>query len=216
MTAILYPSHNLCNLLLFSCFCTPYSSSVPSVFLSSEACALHQTFVCLSASFHHFLFPVLTLPRLFFFLWAPKETKRGALHGQIRKNNVLISFLNVSSFVLCSFNSLFFRLFFLILLSFLLFFYPSILSFNLASSVVLHFAISMDIFISFITLPVLQPVFAIFVSVFNSFYIPLPLSGGDTSSSSTGSASPVPNSYDSLEGGSYPGMFQSQTHCSSK
>lgn len=28
--------------------------------------------------------------------------------------------------------------------------------------------------------------------------------GGDTSSSSTGSASPVPNSYDSLEGGSYP------------
>lgn len=36
----------------------------------------------------------------------------------------------------------------------------------------------------------------------------LPLSGGDTSSSTTGSASPVPNSYDSLEGGNYPGMFQ--------
>ncbi|XP_068181019.1 protein transport protein Sec24B [Antennarius striatus] len=31
-----------------------------------------------------------------------------------------------------------------------------------------------------------------------------PVCGGDTSSSSTGSASPVPNSYDSLEGGSYP------------
>uniref|UniRef100_A0A7N8WXI2 SEC24 homolog B, COPII coat complex component n=1 Tax=Mastacembelus armatus TaxID=205130 RepID=A0A7N8WXI2_9TELE len=30
--------------------------------------------------------------------------------------------------------------------------------------------------------------------------------GGDTSSSTTGSASPVPNSYDSLEGGSYPGI----------
>lgn len=32
-------------------------------------------------------------------------------------------------------------------------------------------------------------------------------SGGDTSSSSTGTASPVPNSYDSLEGGSYPGTI---------
>uniref|UniRef100_A0A8C8MHQ1 SEC24 homolog B, COPII coat complex component n=1 Tax=Oncorhynchus tshawytscha TaxID=74940 RepID=A0A8C8MHQ1_ONCTS len=33
---------------------------------------------------------------------------------------------------------------------------------------------------------------------------PSPLSGGDSSSTTTGSASPVPNSYDSLEGGSYP------------
>uniref|UniRef100_UPI0037E8A3D9 protein transport protein Sec24B isoform X2 n=1 Tax=Semicossyphus pulcher TaxID=241346 RepID=UPI0037E8A3D9 len=32
--------------------------------------------------------------------------------------------------------------------------------------------------------------------------------GGDTSSSSTGSASPVPNSYDSLEGGNYPDSMQ--------
>uniref|UniRef100_A0A7N6A196 SEC24 homolog B, COPII coat complex component n=1 Tax=Anabas testudineus TaxID=64144 RepID=A0A7N6A196_ANATE len=32
------------------------------------------------------------------------------------------------------------------------------------------------------------------------------MAGGDTSSSTTGSASPVPNSYDSLEGGSYPAL----------
>uniref|UniRef100_A0A3P9BQV6 SEC24 homolog B, COPII coat complex component n=1 Tax=Maylandia zebra TaxID=106582 RepID=A0A3P9BQV6_9CICH len=43
------------------------------------------------------------------------------------------------------------------------------------------------------------------------FFPSLPLAGGDTSSSSTGSASPVPNSYDSLEGGSYPGTCSSQT-----
>lgn len=42
-------------------------------------------------------------------------------------------------------------------------------------------------------------------------FLALSLSGGDTSSSSTGSASPVPNSYDSLEGGNYPGEFWSQT-----
>uniref|UniRef100_A0A665VTC7 SEC24 homolog B, COPII coat complex component n=1 Tax=Echeneis naucrates TaxID=173247 RepID=A0A665VTC7_ECHNA len=35
----------------------------------------------------------------------------------------------------------------------------------------------------------------------------LPYSGGETSSSTTGSASPLPNSYDSLEGGSYPVKF---------
>lgn len=46
--------------------------------------------------------------------------------------------------------------------------------------------------------------------------VSLHLLGGDTSSSSTGSASPVPNNYDSLEGGSYPGTPSSspQTqHC---
>lgn len=49
-----------------------------------------------------------------------------------------------------------------------------------ASSVVLYFAISVDLFltilISYFTLPVLQTVFAIFISVFNSFYVPLCLS----------------------------------------
>uniref|UniRef100_A0A8C7UJW3 SEC24 homolog B, COPII coat complex component n=1 Tax=Oncorhynchus mykiss TaxID=8022 RepID=A0A8C7UJW3_ONCMY len=37
-----------------------------------------------------------------------------------------------------------------------------------------------------------------------------PFSGGDSSSTTTGSASPVPNSYDSLEGGSYPGTYFTQ------
>lgn len=105
MTAILYTSHNLCNHLLFSCFCTPYSSSVPSTFLSSEACALHQTFVCLVHPFIIFSF-LYSLCLVSFFLWAPKEAKHSALHGQIKKNNVLFSFLNVLSFVLCSFSSL--------------------------------------------------------------------------------------------------------------
>ncbi|XP_068450570.1 protein transport protein Sec24B isoform X5 [Clinocottus analis] len=36
--------------------------------------------------------------------------------------------------------------------------------------------------------------------------------GGDTSSSSTGSASPVPNSYDNLEGGSYPDSLPPSNH----
>ncbi|CAG04702.1 unnamed protein product [Tetraodon nigroviridis] len=36
--------------------------------------------------------------------------------------------------------------------------------------------------------------------------------GGDTSSSSTGTASPVPNSYDSLEGGSYPDSVPSSNN----
>ncbi|XP_054453497.1 protein transport protein Sec24B isoform X2 [Anoplopoma fimbria] len=36
--------------------------------------------------------------------------------------------------------------------------------------------------------------------------------GGDTSSSSTGSASPVPNSYDNLEGGSYPDSMPPSNH----
>ncbi len=55
-------------------------------------------------------------------------------------------------------------------------------------------------------------IFLFFLCVF----LTLPLSGGDSSSSSTGSASPVPHSYDSLEGGSYPGMFGSQTNCLNK
>uniref|UniRef100_A0A8D3CNF9 SEC24 homolog B, COPII coat complex component n=1 Tax=Scophthalmus maximus TaxID=52904 RepID=A0A8D3CNF9_SCOMX len=43
---------------------------------------------------------------------------------------------------------------------------------------------------------------------FTRFILSLrPSSGGDTSSSTTGSASPVPNSYDSLEGGNYPGIY---------
>lgn len=42
--------------------------------------------------------------------------------------------------------------------------------------------------------------------------VPVPPSGGDSSSSTTGSASPVPNSYDSLEGGSYPGTNSADKH----
>uniref|UniRef100_A0A669DXQ0 SEC24 homolog B, COPII coat complex component n=1 Tax=Oreochromis niloticus TaxID=8128 RepID=A0A669DXQ0_ORENI len=53
-------------------------------------------------------------------------------------------------------------------------------------------------------------VFSFIITEFH-FFPSLFLSGGDTSSSSTGSASPVPNSYDSLEGGSYPGTCSSQT-----
>uniref|UniRef100_A0A673VW20 SEC24 homolog B, COPII coat complex component n=1 Tax=Salmo trutta TaxID=8032 RepID=A0A673VW20_SALTR len=45
----------------------------------------------------------------------------------------------------------------------------------------------------------------------NCFALHLPpFSGGDSSSTTTGSASPVPNSYDSLEGGSYPGTYFTQ------
>ncbi|XP_047196609.1 protein transport protein Sec24B isoform X3 [Hippoglossus stenolepis] len=40
--------------------------------------------------------------------------------------------------------------------------------------------------------------------------------GGDTSSSTTGSASPVPNSYDSLEGGSYPDSIPPSNDMSSQ
>ncbi|XP_053284066.1 protein transport protein Sec24B isoform X2 [Pleuronectes platessa] len=40
--------------------------------------------------------------------------------------------------------------------------------------------------------------------------------GGDTSSSTTGSASPVPNSYDSLEGGSYPDSLPPSNDMSSQ
>ncbi|XP_078145358.1 protein transport protein Sec24B isoform X2 [Centroberyx gerrardi] len=40
--------------------------------------------------------------------------------------------------------------------------------------------------------------------------------GGDTSSSTTGSASPVPNSYDSLEGGSYPDSMPPSTDMTSQ
>lgn len=48
----------------------------------------------------------------------------------------------------------------------------------------------------------ISPVFLAGVLLFPVFS-----AGGDTSSSSTGTASPVPNSYDSLEGGSYPGRI---------
>ncbi|KAM9835223.1 protein transport protein Sec24B [Syngnathus typhle] len=40
--------------------------------------------------------------------------------------------------------------------------------------------------------------------------------GGDTSSSTTGSASPVPNSYDSLEGGSYPDSVPASANMSNR
>ncbi|CAG5988680.1 unnamed protein product [Menidia menidia] len=58
-------------------------------------------------------------------------------------------------------------------------------------------------------LPAAMRLFPLYVLALLKQSVILWAAGGDTSSSTTGSASPVPNSYDSLEGGSYPGTYLS-------
>lgn len=132
--------------------------------------------ICLpSASFHHFLFPVLTLPRLFFSL-SPEggQTQRSSWPNKEKQRFIFL----FECFVFCSLQLqllvIVINFFLTLLLPFHFIFQP--LPLQLYFILPFQWIFFLTILISNFTLPVLQAVFAIFISVFNSFYVPLCLS----------------------------------------